>query len=120
MAVGAVVAGVRLSALTIRLSPLNPSPKTTLLNISLTFIYRLFSGICFLLLNIVFLSGPGAAWLPGAPGAAPMAVPPNLKAWCGGGVAWGENRPGGKGTGTLGGGVGAVANCLISSVNCRG
>ena len=112
--------GVLLAVLTVLLSPLLSTPRTTLLNISSTFICPLFSGISFLPLAVVSLSGPAPASLSGAPGAAPATVPPSLKAWCGGGVARGEKRPGGKGIGTAGGGVGAVANCLISSVSCRG
>ena len=79
--VGAVAAGVLLRALTVLLSPLLSTPRTTLLNISSTFICPLFSGISFLPLAVVSLSGPAPASLSGAPGAAPATVPPSLKAW---------------------------------------
>ena len=74
--VGAVVAretapGVRLSALTNLL--VIPSPRTTLLNISLTFNCRLFSKVGFL----PFDATVGAA----APPTGPRTKPPNLNDW---------------------------------------
>ena len=93
-AVGAA-AGVRLNALTVLL--VNPSPRTTLLNISSTFICRLFSRICFLPFVAVLPSSPGAATVVAAPRTGPKTEPPNLKVGCGGGVARGENRPCGRG-----------------------
>ena len=107
MGVGVVAEGflgVRLNALTIRLSPLNPSPKTTLLNISSTFICRLFVQDGFLPACCLFLSCSPSGNLNGGER----------------GVARGENSPWGKGMGTAGGGVGAVINSLIWAVISRG
>ena len=74
--VGAVVAretapGVRLSALTNLL--VIPSPRTTLLNISLTFNCRLFSKVGFLPFDVTV----GAT----APPTGPRTEPPNMNDW---------------------------------------
>ena len=76
--VGAVVAGVRLRALTVLLTSLVPTPKTALLDISSILICPLFSGISFLPFAAVLCLVPAS--LSCALGAVPVALSPNLKA----------------------------------------
>ena len=94
-----------LSVLLPALAILLPStPKTTLLNISSTFICRLFIQDGFLPAGCSFHSCDPLGNLKGGER----------------GVVGGENNPWGNGMGTAGGGVGAVTNSLIWAVISRG